>query len=111
MISTVFIPKLCLKLNEKKVIESKHVAASVLNDCGNTINVLDIKAVKKVYKKNTTITEFGNGAANCWSVVDPLIPCCKKITKILDWFHIRQAYDKSDELFARIQGSAYIFKV
>ena len=45
--------------------------------------------------KNTTLTAFCDGAANCWSVVDALAPYCKEVTKILDWFHIRQAYDKA----------------
>ena len=28
-------------------------------------------------------------------MVDALAPYCKEVTKILDWFHIRQAYDKA----------------
>ena len=48
--------------------------------------------------KNTKITAFCDGAANCWSVVDSLAPYCKEITKILDWYHIRQAYDKAVNL-------------
>ena len=52
-------------------------------------------AQKEGLSKNTIITAFCDGAANCWSVVDYLEPYCKKINKILDWFHIRQSYDRA----------------
>ena len=45
--------------------------------------------------KNIEITVFCDGAGNCWSYfVDSLKSHCKSITKILDWYHIRQAYDR-----------------
>ena len=44
--------------------------------------------------KNTKITAFCDGAANCWSIVGSLESRCKSITKIIDWCHIRQAYDR-----------------
>ena len=50
---------------------------------------------KEGMSKNTKITAFCDRAANCWSIVDSLESHCKSITKILDWYHIRQAYDKA----------------
>ena len=97
MISTVFKPESYRKISdEKAIIENKHISASVLSDNGSTINHLTIKAAQKEgMSKNTKITAFCDGAANCWSVVDSLTPYCREITKILDWFHIRQAYDRA----------------
>jgi hypothetical protein len=97
MISTVFKPESYRKISEEKaVIENKHISASALSDNGSTINHLTIKAAQKEgMSKNTKITAFCDGAANCWSIVDSLAPYCGEITKILDWFHIRQAYDKA----------------
>ena len=87
MISTVYSPESYRKVSEdKNEIKSKHVAASALKDQGVTINKLTLKAAQKEgLSKNTIITAFCDGAANCWSVVDYLGPYCKKITKILDW--------------------------
>ena len=97
MISTVYSPESYRRVSEdKNEIKSKHVAASALKDQGSTINQLTLKAAQKEgLSKNTIITAFCDGAANCWSVVDYLEPYCKKINKILDWFHIRQYYDRA----------------
>src|SRR5574343_1637764 len=97
MISTVFKPESYRKISDKKtIIENKHISASALSDNGSTINHLTIKAAQKEgMSKNTKITAFCDGATNCWSVVDSLTPYCREITKILDWFHIRQAYDRA----------------
>ena len=97
IISTVFKPESYRKISEEKaVIENRHISASALSDNGSTINNLTIKAAhKEGMSKNTKITAFCDGAANCWSIVDSLTPYCREITKILDWFHIRQAYDKA----------------
>lgn len=44
--------------------------------------------------ENTEITAFCDGATNCWNIDDSLEAHCKSITKILDWYHIRQSYDR-----------------
>ena len=97
MVSTVFQPEAYHKISDNKtIVKNKHISASSLSDNGNTINNLTIKAsLKEGMSKNTIITAFCDGAANCWSVIDSLAPYCKKINKIFDWFHIRQAYDKA----------------
>lgn len=100
MISTVFKPESYRKISDDKtIIENKHISASALSDNGSAINNLTIKAAQKEgMSKNTKITAFCDGASNCWSVVDSLAPYCSEIIKILDWFHIRQAYDKAVNL-------------
>ena len=39
--------------------------------------------------------------------MDSLISCCKKITKILNWFHIRQAHEKRREYKDQLKSSKY----
>jgi hypothetical protein len=97
MVATVFKPESYRKINEKcSTIEHKHVAASALDDHGETIKRLTLKAAQKEgLTVETVVTSFCDGAANCWSIVDSLQPYCKSITKILDWYHIRQAYDRA----------------
>ena len=50
-------------------------------------------AQKEGLSRTTSVTAFCDGATNCWNIVDSLQDYCKSITKILDWYHIRQAYD------------------
>lgn len=97
MISTVFKPESYRAINDNdNVIKYKHVAASALDDHGATINQLTLKAAQKEgLSLATSVTAFCDGAANCWNIVDSLQGYCKGITKILDWFHIRQAYDRA----------------
>ena len=95
MVSTVFKPESYRKINDNdNVIEDKHVAASALDDHGAVINKLTLKAAQKEgLSRTTSVTAFCDGATNCWNIVDSLQDYCKSITKILDWYHIRQAYD------------------
>lgn len=97
MVATVFKPESYRKINDKdNIIEHKHVAASALDDHGKTIKQLTLKAAQKEgLTVETVVTAFCDGAANCWNIVDFLQPYCKSITRILDWYHIRQAYDKA----------------
>ena len=97
MVATVFKPESYRKINDRdNTIEFKHIAASALDDHGSTIKKLTLKAAQKEgLTLDTAITSFCDGAANCWSIVDSLQPYCKSITKILDWYHIRQAYDRA----------------
>lgn len=97
MVSAVFKPESYRKINDNdNIIESKHVAASAINDNGATINQLTLKAAQKEgLSLATSITAFCDGAANCWNIADSLQGYCKSITKILDWYHIRQAYDRA----------------
>ena len=97
MVATVFKPESYRKISDKRrVIDEKHIAASSLKDNGDTINQLTLKAAQKEgLTTNTEITAFCDGATNCWNIVDSLASHCKSVTKILDWFHIRQAYDRA----------------
>jgi hypothetical protein len=96
MIVKVFKPESCIKINDNQnLIEQKQIAASALNDNGQSIKTLTLKSLQKEgLSSQTTITAFCDGASNCWSVVDSLQSHCGKITKILDWYHIRQAYER-----------------
>jgi hypothetical protein len=97
MVATIYKPESYRNISDKRrAIDDKHIAASSLKDNGDTINQLTLKAAQKEgLTANTTITAFCDGATNCWNIVDSLANHCKSITKILDWFHIRQAYDRA----------------
>lgn len=97
MIATVFKPESYHQISDKvRKIKGKHIAASALDDGGNQINQFVLKAAQKEgLGIKTKVIAFSDGAKNCWNIVDSLAPYCGKIVKILDWFHIRQAYDKA----------------
>lgn len=81
---------------KKNIPISKYVAASAINDGGEIINKFVLDAAKKEgMTKSTEITAFCDGATNCWNIVNSLESHCKSITKILDWYHIRQSYDRA----------------
>ena len=44
----------------------------------------------------TDITALTDGASNCWSVVNSLEKYCKKMIKILDWFHIGKKFKERE---------------
>ena len=81
---------------KKNIAIEKHVVASAIEDSGQTINKFVLDAAKKEgMTENTEITAFCDGATNCWNIVNSLEDHCKSITKILDWYHIRQSYDRA----------------
>lgn len=77
----------------KGVITSKHCAASALNDELVTIKRQTLLAAfKQGMTKDTIIIAICDGASNCWNVAQSLQKKCKKIIKILDWFHIAKRF-------------------
>ena len=75
--------------DERGNIISKHCAASAKNDNQKHIKQATlIAAQKQGLTKNTKVTALCDGAKNCWTIIDVLKPHCKKVDKILDWFHI-----------------------
>jgi hypothetical protein len=97
MVATIFKHQSYRKISDqRRVVDDKHIAASSLKDNGDVMNQLTLKAAQKEgLTASTEITAFCDGAANCWNIVDSLANHCKSVTKILDWFHIRQAYDRA----------------
>ena len=70
-------------------LTQKSCSASALDDTGSDIITSTIiSAIKEGMTENTHITALADGASNCWNVIDSLEPMCKKITPILDWFHL-----------------------
>jgi len=73
----------------RNYLSSKSCAASALDDNGKEIITSTIiAAIKEGMTENTHITALSDGAKNCWNIINSLKPLCKKITPILDWFHL-----------------------
>ncbi|MCH7756693.1 hypothetical protein IIC45_01235 [Patescibacteria group bacterium] len=62
--------------------------------------------------KETSITALTDGANNCWSIAKYIAPHCKKVTKILDWFHIVKKFKEREfeipkELIDKYNGAKW----
>ena len=95
MIATVFRPENINKLDKHhNEITKKTSVASALSDHQNTIKQLVLNACRQEGSnaKTTELTCLTDGASNCWSITNSLKPYCKKLTNILDWFHITKRF-------------------
>ena len=74
-------------------IVSKSCALSARDDGLATIKTYLLNAARKQGLVNETeIIALADGANNCWSAILSLNSHCKKITCILDWFHIGKKF-------------------
>ncbi len=70
-------------------ITSKTAVASAKDDHQGTIKKLIKSACRaQGMTELTIVTCLADGAENCWSIAHSIESDCKKITYILDWFHI-----------------------
>lgn len=77
------------KKGTRNYLSSKNCAASVKDDNQKEmIQLTIVAALKQGLTPNTHIHALCDGAKNCWNVIEGLRPLSKKITCILDWFHI-----------------------
>lgn len=98
LVATVYNP------NNLKVIDKNHnkitnktSVASAKNDDQETIKKLVSNAChKQGITKDTVVTALTDGASNCWSVIEVIEPFCKKVLKILDWFHIGKKFKNTE---------------
>jgi len=74
-------------------ITSKSCALSAQDDDLATMKTSVLHAARKQgLVQDTEVTALADGATNCWSVIVSLENYCKKITGILDWFHIGKKF-------------------
>ena len=77
------------------LIQNKIYAASALKDRGATIKQMTkIAAQRNGMTKTTTVTTISDGAKNCWNVLKSLEKECGKMEYILDWYHIKDKFEK-----------------
>jgi len=90
MIATVYSPENIKKVDKHhNSITKKSTVASAKSDGQQTMNALFKNACEtQGMNKNTEITCLADGAENCRSIAYSVGAYCKKITYILDWFHI-----------------------
>lgn len=95
MITAVYRPENIRRVDKHhNEITRKTCVASALSDRQQTIKTLAINACRKegAGPHLTDITCLTDGANNCWSIADALIPVCHTLTRILDWFHITKRF-------------------
>ncbi len=94
LVSTVFRPEDLISVSkDRKEIKNKVCVGSAKSDKQHAIKSLTLNACKKLgLNSKTEITALTDGAKNCWSVVKFLLPFCKSLLTVLDWFHIAKHF-------------------
>jgi hypothetical protein len=94
MIATVYSPENIKKVDKNhNSITKKSTVESAKSDDHQTMNALFKNACEtQGMNKNTEITCLADGAENCRSIAYSIDGYCKKITYILDWFHIAMKF-------------------
>ena len=97
-----------LKLKYKRgKLTSKQCAASALSDNLQQIKSRTLLAAQKEgLTKNTHVTALCDGADNCWQVVDAVEAHARKVTRVLDWFHISMKFQNLSLKDEELQGTA-----
>lgn len=109
IVSTVYKPEdVVIKPSGDKEIPNKISVASALEDKQVTIKKLVVNSCLKLgMTKETSIIALTDGAKNCWSITNHLLPYCKNITNILDWFHIAKKFKERESIISAEQKAAY----
>lgn len=77
-------------------IEDKSCALSAKDDELATMKTYTLNAARKQgMTKQTVVTALTDGALNGWSVLMSLVPHCKELLCILDWFHIAMRFQNA----------------
>lgn len=109
LIATVYAPN-AVKIIDKhhKKITNKTSVASALEDQQQAIKGLIKHAcLHQGMTAETEITALTDGASNCWSVVNSLESQCKKIIRILDWFHIGKKFKEHEHTIPDSEKALY----
>ena len=95
MCAKVYRPESVISVTEKRTeIVNKNCIASALDDKQSSMKEYLLRATKlQGLTEKTTITALADGAKNCWNIINVLEGHCKKINKILDWFHIGKKFE------------------
>jgi hypothetical protein len=69
-------------------------------------------ALQQGLSSKTKITGLSDGASNCWSIAEYITKDCKKVIKILDWFHIGKKFKERgskipEELMEKYNGAKW----
>ena len=115
MIVSVHNPENLQKVNKShNIISSKICVASAKDDKQETIKLLFRNACKlEGLTENTNLTCLADGAENCKSIADSISNDCKKVTYILDWFHIAMKFqniaipEELSELFDKVKWNLW----
>ncbi|MEO0804280.1 MAG: ISKra4 family transposase [Cyanobacteria bacterium J06642_2] len=77
-------------------IESKSCALSAKDDSQVSMKTYVLNAARKQgLVEDTEVMVLADGAHNCWSALSCLENHCKKLTRILDWWHIGKTFQNA----------------
>lgn len=95
MCAKIYRPESVIEITEKRTeIINKNCAASAKNDKQSTMKKHLLRAAElQGLTEKTMITALADGAKNCWSIINALEGHCKKLDRILDWFHIGKKFE------------------
>lgn len=111
MVATVYCPTNVSFIDKNhNAITLKTLVASAKDDQKKTMKAL-FKGACRVQgmTHSTELTCIADGADNCWEIALSIKNECKKITVVLDWFHIAMKFkniaipDKYSELFNKVK--------
>ena len=94
MTAVTYQPKNLKRVDKNhNVLEVKTVVASAKSDDQATMKALFRNAcITEGMGKNTEVICLADGADNCQSIAYSIAKDCKKVTYILDWFHISMKF-------------------
>ena len=94
MVAAIYQPKNLKRVDKNhNVLEVKTVVASAKNDDQTTMKALFRNAcIIEGMGKCTEVICLADGADNCQSIAHSIAEDCKKVTYILDWFHISMKF-------------------
>jgi hypothetical protein len=94
MVATVHHPESLRRVDKNhNRIASKMIVSSAKDDQQKTMIALFKQACKSQgMTQKTLVTCLADGADNCWSIAHSIDNDCKKITFILDWFHLAMKF-------------------
>ena len=109
IVSTVYKPEdVVIKPYGEKEIPNKISVATVLEDKQVTIKKLVVNSCLKLgTTKDTSIIALTDGVKNCWSITNYLLPYCKDVTNIPDWFHSAKKFKERESIISTEQKEIY----
>lgn len=95
MSAKVYRPESVVEITETKAeIQQKTCVASAKSDKQSSMKKYLYTAAKyQGLSPKTTVIGLADGAKNCWGIIKSLKDQCRKLTCILDWFHIAKKFE------------------
>ena len=109
MIATVYQPSNVSYIDKNhNEILSKHIVSSARDDGQESIKKQFRNAcINEGMGEETHLICLADGADNCWSIAESIASDCRKITYILDWFHIGMKFKNNSSVIPEELKESY----